>query len=240
MAESNVTAQFFDAQVEGFSEQYSRKPCFIDRLQLFVEAVTSSTPKNARILDFGCGPGIIALSLAERGYNVVGLDGSTGMITKAQASTRKKGLPNAEFRLMDAANLQLESEAFDAVVCSSVLEYVPDDIGLVRKLAGSLKPGGYLAVSVPHTASVLAAAEGFLRATGFHLKRKGSQHLGLTLHRYHRGAFLRELEAAGFANFRCTTFEFPFFGRFGTVLSRSRFFGGMLLVVGCKTGLRAA
>jgi SAM-dependent methyltransferase len=80
-----------------------------------------------RVLDVGVGPGLLALDLARlvgESGRLVGLDRAPAMV--AAASARLAGLPQAEVRIGDAANLDLPEGAFDAAVSTQVYEYVAD------------------------------------------------------------------------------------------------------------------
>src|SRR5205807_8131481 len=144
------------------------------------------------------------------------------------------GIQNTQCDQIDAGNLDFEEASFDSVVCSSVLEYVPDDFGLMRKLVKSLKTAGHLIVSIPHAHSLLGKIEDILRFTRLHLKFGGGRHLAVTLHRYRRSSFVEQLARLGLDTLTCTTFEFPFGGSTGIAISRFKLFGAMLLVVGRK------
>jgi arsenite methyltransferase len=99
-----------------------------------------------RVLDAGSGPGFLARSLAEAvgpEGQVVGLDVSEAFIGIAQA--RCADLPWAGFELGDVRALrQLEDEAFDAAVCTQVLECIPEVDLALNELLRVLRPGGRL------------------------------------------------------------------------------------------------
>lgn len=235
---SHSTTDYFTSEVESFASHYRTKACFRDRLKLFVEAVQGAAPPPANVLDFGCGPGIIAVTLGELGYNVLGLDGAKGMVEAANANARSLQLKNVRFQHIEAAQLQLPAAGFDAVICSSVLEYVEDDLGLIRKLTDALSPGGCLMISVPTTESLGGMLEDFRHSMSKRLlRRERSPQLNYCLRRYRRKDFLAQLETLGLWPFNCTPFEFPLFGPFGTILSRSRFIGIMVLIIAQKPRL---
>src|SRR5271169_5440722 len=99
----NLTAAtaFFSGAAEPFASNYQKNPCFRDRLQLFLRAVQQSTPAGAKVLDFGCGPGVIALALAQLGYDVMGMDGATGMVETARTRAKTLNVKNARFNHVD-------------------------------------------------------------------------------------------------------------------------------------------
>ncbi len=100
-----------------------------------------------RVLDAGSGPGFLARSLAEAvgpEGRVVGLDVSQPFI--AMADQRCADLPWAAFALGDLRALRLEDGAFDAAVCTQVLEYVPEVDVALGELFRVLRPGGRLLV----------------------------------------------------------------------------------------------
>lgn len=91
---------------------------------------------GARVLDFGCGTGLLTAAMAERAEHVVGLDVSVAMIEVLAA----KQLPNVT---AFAGELEaLDDTGFDLITCSSVCAFLPDYPGTVDALVGRLRPGG--------------------------------------------------------------------------------------------------
>ncbi len=87
-----------------------------------------------RILDLGCGDGVLTASLVEKGASVVGVDSSTSMVEDAVS----RGL---DARVMDATALTFEGE-FDAVFTNAVLHWIPDHTPVLAGVHRALKPGG--------------------------------------------------------------------------------------------------
>ena len=235
-ANGSGATEAFSIQSEAFAGQYSAKVCFRDRLFLFGDAVQKRTSPSSKILDFGCGPGIISIMLAQMGYVVVGIDGAPGMIQLASRKQKELALANVTFKMMSADDLSLPQEEFDGVVCSSVLEYIRDDMALLNKLICALKPGGHIFVSIPSSHSlggVLEDAVRFLRRF-IRWKNHGSVDVPLGQRRYNRQCLLDQLQKMGVDCVQVTSFEWPMFKRLGVRLSRYPLFGIMLLVVGRK------
>jgi SAM-dependent methyltransferase len=89
---------------------------------------------NERILDVGCGDGVLTKKIAEAGSQVVGLDSSPAFCTAARAL----GLDIVE---SDAANMTFES-AFDAVFSNAALHWMKNADRVVRNVARALRPNG--------------------------------------------------------------------------------------------------
>jgi SAM-dependent methyltransferase len=88
-----------------------------------------------RILDLGCGDGVLTAKIAATGASVYGVDGSADMI----AAARARGI---DARLMDGMNLQLNRE-FDAVFSNAALHWMKTDPdAVIRGVERALKPGG--------------------------------------------------------------------------------------------------
>jgi SAM-dependent methyltransferase len=115
------------------------------RGERFLEAVLALTPPCAYILDYGCGPGRLARLIGQRGIRVHGVDPSKGMIDTA----RKLALDGAAvtFEICRDNGDDLASNSYDAVVCSSVIEYVKDCAHLLLNFRRCLKKGGTLILS---------------------------------------------------------------------------------------------
>jgi len=171
------------------------------------------------------------MELARLGYDVLGLDGSMEMIRVSQAQADKHGLKNIRFAQRDAEGAALPANEFDMIVCSSVVEYVTEDMALISKLVASLKPKGYLFLSVPHTCSLIGKAEDIVRSV-----RKGNRgrHLSYSLRRYRRAELCSKLNGLGLRSIQCKYFEFPWFGTFGVQISRLSMLGAMVLIQGQK------
>lgn len=98
-----------------------------------------------RVLDVGCGGGILADSMARRGAQVVGIDLSTKALKVAQLHAIEAQTPNVEYREISAEAMAAEQPgSFDAVMCMEMLEHVPDPASVVRACQALVKPGGWV------------------------------------------------------------------------------------------------
>jgi 2-polyprenyl-6-hydroxyphenyl methylase/3-demethylubiquinone-9 3-methyltransferase len=150
LASSERTA-FFDALASGWSStQYGPQGSLVPRIARFADALQHLAPPSARILDHGCGTGDIAAALAARGFRVDARDASPKMIEQARALHAGSAVRFAVIEpTLGPSDAGADREAFDAVVCSSVLEYVDDLPAGLRQLVAMLKPGGWLLATVP-------------------------------------------------------------------------------------------
>ena len=102
--------------------------------------VAALVPRGARVLDAGCGTGRVAVELARRGYDVVGVDSDPSMLEVALRH------PGVEWHEADLASLRLE-DRFDLVVAAgNVVVYLSPgtEAEVLRRLADHLVPGGLL------------------------------------------------------------------------------------------------
>ena len=111
---------------------------------------------GSRVLDVAAGTGEQTLVAAQRvGPNgsVLAIDIAASMLAVAAEAAREAGLSNVETRVMDARDLQLDPESFDAAICRLGLMLIPERDKAMLGIRAALKPGGRLA------AVVLAAQE---------------------------------------------------------------------------------
>ena len=98
-----------------------------------------------RVLDVGCGGGILSESMALRGADVLGIDLSAQPLKVAQLHAMEAGVDHLSYREVAVEALAAEMPAsFDAVTCMEMLEHVPDPASVVRACAQLVKPGGWV------------------------------------------------------------------------------------------------
>jgi 2-polyprenyl-6-hydroxyphenyl methylase/3-demethylubiquinone-9 3-methyltransferase len=97
---------------------------------------------DAKLLDAGCGGGLLAEALARQGAKVTAIDLSTGMIDVAKLHAEASGLA-IDYRLTDLASLAaMQADAFDVVTCMEMIEHVPEPAEILRQIATLVRPGG--------------------------------------------------------------------------------------------------
>lgn len=114
------------------------------RLRFITDRLIGTAP---RVVDVGCGGGILAEALAKHGARVTGIDLST-LSLKVARQHAERGALAIDYREIDVETLaREEAGTFDAVTCMEMLEHVPDPGSVVRACAVLLKPGGRLLLS---------------------------------------------------------------------------------------------
>ena len=99
-----------------------------------------------RVLDVGCGGGILAEAMARRGAaHVLGIDLALKPLKVAQLHALEAGIENIEYREVAIEALAAaEPASFDVVTCMEMLEHVPDPASVVGACAALVRPGGQL------------------------------------------------------------------------------------------------
>ncbi|HPE59815.1 MAG: bifunctional 2-polyprenyl-6-hydroxyphenol methylase/3-demethylubiquinol 3-O-methyltransferase UbiG [Thiothrix sp.] len=100
--------------------------------------------RGKRVVDIGCGGGILAESMARRGAEVSGIDMGETPLNVASLHALESGLA-IDYRQISAEQLaQEQPEGFDVVTCMEMLEHVPDPASVIRSCAALARPGGHL------------------------------------------------------------------------------------------------
>lgn len=101
--------------------------------------------KGKRVLDVGCGGGILADSMARKGADVLGIDLAGKALKVAQLHAMEAGTTGVEYREVAAEALAAEAPGqFDVVTCMEMMEHVPDPSSIVQACATLAKPGGWV------------------------------------------------------------------------------------------------
>ena len=109
------------------------------RLRFITDRLTGAAP---RVVDVGCGGGILAEALAKHGARVTGIDLSTLSLNVARQHAERGGL-DIDYREIDVETLaRAEAGTFDAVTCMEMLEHVPEPARVIAACAQLLRPGG--------------------------------------------------------------------------------------------------
>lgn len=147
---SQIDIDFHRQTAVSYDEDVTAEYAVYHRYMLdpYLDRVASSVGAG-RAVDIGCGTGVIALGLARRGLQVVGIDHSKEMLEIAEAKRREAGLANCDFVRGDARELPLADETVDCVTCQGVLHHLQVMDDCLRELQRVLRPGGFFYISEP-------------------------------------------------------------------------------------------
>ncbi|WP_372380610.1 bifunctional 2-polyprenyl-6-hydroxyphenol methylase/3-demethylubiquinol 3-O-methyltransferase UbiG [Xanthomonas sp. NCPPB 1754] len=102
---------------------------------------------GARVLDVGCGGGLLSESMARLGAQVTAIDLAPELVKVARLHSLESGV-QVDYRVQSVEDLAAEQPgSFDTVTCMEMLEHVPDPTAIIRACASLLKPGGKLFLS---------------------------------------------------------------------------------------------
>jgi 2-polyprenyl-6-hydroxyphenyl methylase/3-demethylubiquinone-9 3-methyltransferase len=126
------------------------------RLQYVARRVTL---RGARVLDIGCGGGLLSEALAKEGADVTAIDLAPELVKVARLHSLESGV-TVDYRVQAAEDLAAEQPgSFDVVTCMEMLEHVPDPGAIIAACHRLLKPGGQLFLStVNRTPAAFAVA----------------------------------------------------------------------------------
>ena len=115
---------------------------------LRLEWINAKVPlAGKRVIDIGCGGGILAESMARKGASVTGIDLSEKALKVADLHSLESGV-NVRYKLIAAETMAAEEAGqYDVVTCMEMLEHVPDPAAIVQACAALVKPGGHIFMS---------------------------------------------------------------------------------------------
>lgn len=167
MSDTGVTdlavQRLFDGKAAAWPSKYAPGGRLAGRLASLADAMARYVPPGGLVLDLGCGTGELAAAAAAAGMRAVGCDISAQMLRRARtAGLAGSAEPTGSARRDGSVHwvrldpgwqmLPLRAGSCDAVVASSVLEYVADPGAVLRECYRVLRPGGTVLCTVPDPA----------------------------------------------------------------------------------------
>lgn len=159
---SALAHRWWDPESE-FRPLHQINPLRLDWIQSFCAL------QGLKVLDVGCGGGILSDSLARQGASVTGIDLATKALRVAQLHALEAQTQGITYREIAVESLAQECPgAFDVVTCMEMLEHVPNPASVIEACANLVKPGGWVFFSTIHRnakafAQAIVAAEYLLK-----------------------------------------------------------------------------
>ncbi len=135
---SDLAHRWWDPESE-FRPLHQINPLRLDWIE------THARVAGRKVLDVGCGGGILSDAMARRGAEVLGIDLASKALKVAQLHALEAATPSVTYREVAVEALAIEQPtSFDMVTCMEMLEHVPDPSSIVAACASLVKPGGWL------------------------------------------------------------------------------------------------
>lgn len=150
--------------------------------RILLSVINSYLKSEMKVLDIGCGAGTLDFYLANKGYQVTGVDISETAIRSCRETAKNLGIKNADFKVLDFPDETPEGK-YDAVLFFEVIEHLADDNKALKRIYSLLKPGGILFLSTPSKNAPLyklGLTKRFDKEVG-HLRRYSDQGLSSML-----------------------------------------------------------
>ena len=125
-----------------YGTQYIRKTC------LHLLRLSGRSLSRQRVLEIGFGSAATLLSF-NRNCMLVGIEASKSAVRFAKRSSERRGFNNCEFRLVRDSQIPYDSEFFDIVIASHLLEHVENDLDCLAEISRVLRPDGVVIILIP-------------------------------------------------------------------------------------------
>ena len=159
-----------DDLAEEWDEKYLKSEGFKDRFNVFTDLIDQYLYKGCKVLDIGCGTGVLTFYCASNSAEVVGIDDSAAMIDTCNRKLIGKKIGGIRFIKMNIDNITNIDFKPDIIICSSVLEYIPDIESTIVNFREILNYNGILIFSLANSDSLHRRVE-FILYKFFHIPR---------------------------------------------------------------------
>ena len=173
--------EYFARIGEAGRRHAARKPfsddCCADYLIKTGAYLLLMPPAPARVVEFGCGTGWLSLILAERGYDVTGVDISPDAIAIAEQLRVEREIPNTRFQVADYEEVRIDPPA-DCVIFHDALHHAESEAAALRAAYAALKPGGMAICMEPGVGhSQMPSSIHAVKSWGVHEKDMPPRHI---------------------------------------------------------------
>jgi 2-polyprenyl-6-hydroxyphenyl methylase/3-demethylubiquinone-9 3-methyltransferase len=191
--------EFHERLARHWEAKYDGKS-FRARVNVLEECINGVDLRGQHWLDAGCGTATLGRWAANRGCKLLCVDASPSMLRIASEIAARDGLSHAMTfqRIKDLQTMTMSPAGFDGVLCNSVLEYLGDPESVLARMAGSLRPGGFMVISVPNRASILRMVlRGACRFSHWLTRRGWPAYMRFSRHAYRRDEFAALMDKHG-------------------------------------------
>lgn len=129
------------------AQEWDSRPLSVQLNDSIGKAIIENIPLNGsmRVLDVGCGTGLISFTLSPLVGEVVGIDSSKGMVERFEQKAQNS--PNTSCMLLDLDSDELPLDSFDLIVSAMAFHHLKEPQKIMKKLCSSLKAGGRIAIA---------------------------------------------------------------------------------------------
>lgn len=123
------------------------------RFQEIPKQFGAEVSQGAKVLDAGCGNGMLSLQAHRRGADVLGISIKQNEVDGCrQMFNRGRSIPEERLRFenLNLYDMEAAEYQFDGIICTEVLEHIKDDVGICRKFFELLRPGGCVHITSPN------------------------------------------------------------------------------------------
>jgi ubiquinone/menaquinone biosynthesis C-methylase UbiE len=170
------------------AEDWDDDPTKVDRAYAIADAITGIVPLRGdmRVLEYGCGTGLLGFRLRPHVGDLTLADVSDGMLDVVREKLEARPDANVHTLKLDLVSNRLPEQRFDVVCTAMTLHHIPDTDAVLRRFAAVLAPSGYLCIADLDTEDGSFHGQGEDVHHGFDRQALGEKtaHAGLRVHRF--------------------------------------------------------